>query len=58
MTQWQVDKMYDKFYKGNSNKEGFGIWLFLVKRVLDLYKWKIQVVSERQKGTKVIIEFV
>ncbi len=57
MTKSQVDKMYDKFYKGNSNKEGFWIGLFLVKRVLDLYKWKIQVVSERQKGTKVIIEF-
>ena len=54
----QVEKIYDKFYKENMNKKGFWIGLFLVKRIVTLYNWNIEVLSQKQKGTKVIIEFV
>ena len=32
-------------------------FLFLVKRIVDLYNWKVQATSQKQKGTKVTISF-
>ena len=54
-----VDKIFDRFFKADKsrNSEWFGIWLSLVKKIADVYKWKIRVESELEKGTTFIVRF-
>ena len=52
-----IDHIWEKFFRWDMNKEWFGIWLFIVKRICDLYKWDISVKSEKNKGTKFSIKF-
>lgn len=42
--------IFDRFFKGEKsrNTQGFGIWLSLVKKICDIYKWKILVKSEEK----------
>lgn len=55
----ELEKIFDRFYKSDEsrNTDGFGIWLSLVKKVADLYKWKIYVETIKGKQTKFIIIF-
>lgn len=41
-----LEKLFDNFFQENHENDGFWIWLYLVKRILDLYNWKIEVKSE------------
>jgi len=52
-----LEKIFDKFFRNDKNIEWFWIWLFLVKRLSDLYDWKISIESEKWKGTKFIVNF-
>lgn len=46
--------MFDRFYRGKGNgRDGHGIGLSLVKQICDLYNIKIEVTSEKGKGTAV-----
>ena len=51
------DKIWKKFYRNDLNKDGFGIWLFIVKRVCELYDWKPWIESDFWKWSKFIINF-
>ena len=53
------DRMFEKFFKGDSShsKEGAGLGLALVKRIVDLHRGVIEVESESQKGTVIKIVF-
>lgn len=53
------DRMFEKFFKGDSShsKEGAGLGLSLVKRIVDLHRGIIEVESESQKGTVIKIVF-
>lgn len=53
----KINKIWDKFFRQDKNKEWFWVWLFIVKRLVQLYNWEIQVESEESKGTKFIINF-
>ncbi|MDD3144789.1 MAG: HAMP domain-containing sensor histidine kinase [Candidatus Gracilibacteria bacterium] len=53
----KIDEIWNKFARFDTNIEGFGIGLFLVKRILNLYDWQIIVESEMGKGTRFIIKF-
>lgn len=53
----KLENIWDKFYKEDINKEWFWVWLFLVKRLVDLYWWKIKVESVVWKGTKFTVIF-
>lgn len=51
----QIDKIFDRFYRISPSYEGkyqgFGIGLFIVKKMLDVLKGNIDVQSELGKGT-------
>ncbi len=53
------EKIFDRFYQvGNiRNKDWFGIWLALVKKIIEIYSRKISVYSQEKKGTTFIIKF-
>lgn len=49
-------KVFKDFYKGsNNNKEGLGLGLFLTKHIIDSHKGKIDIISEKNIGTTVLI---
>jgi len=54
-----LEKIFDRFYKvdRSRNSDGFGIWLSLVKKIADIYKWKIEVKSKKWEWTEFIIKF-
>lgn len=52
-----LEKIWGKFYRQDTNIEGFWVWLFLVKRVTEVFNWKINVLSQKWKGAKFIIQF-
>lgn len=53
----KLDEIWNKFSRFDTNIEWFWVWLFLVKRIIKLYDWKINVESEVWKWTKFIINF-
>ena len=46
------DIIWEKFYRKDTNKEWFGVGLYLVKRIIDIYDWKVSIESTKWKGTK------
>jgi signal transduction histidine kinase len=55
----KIEKIFDRFFKAHSSNsyEWSGIWLSLVKKIADIYKWKIDIESGEEKGTKVHTHF-
>ena len=52
-----LENIFNKFFRNDKNIEWFWVWLFLVKRLVQLYNWKISVESKEWKWTKFIINF-
>lgn len=54
-----LNKIWDRFFKWDNsrNSNGFGIWLSLVKKIWDIYNWKIKVKSEENIWTTFNIKF-
>ncbi len=54
-----IEKIFDRFYQGSSARwtNWFGIWLSLVKKIADIYKWKVSVESEKWEGSKFTVKF-
>jgi len=53
----EKEQMWNKFFKSDDKKEGFWVWLFIVKRIIKLYNWEIKVESKKWYWTKIIINF-
>ena len=54
-----IDKVFDRFFREEhtSKIEWSGIWLSLVKKIADIYEWKIQMESNKWEWTSVTITF-
>ncbi|MBN1840279.1 MAG: HAMP domain-containing histidine kinase [Campylobacterales bacterium] len=50
----EIDKIFERHYRGDIYKGGFGIGLSIVKSICDKYKIEIEVKSEEKKGTEFI----
>ena len=55
----QIDKIFDRFYQWSwaRGEQWFGIWLSLVKKIADIYKWKLSVESEEKQGSTFTVKF-
>ena len=53
----QREKIFEKFYRKDTKIEGFGVGLYLVKRIVDLYKWKIEISDNSPNGTIFTLNF-
>jgi signal transduction histidine kinase len=53
------ERIFEKFFREEfaRNENGFGIWLSLVKKIISLYNWKIEVKSKKWEGTEFVIKF-
>ena len=52
MTVEQVERVFEMFYRGeNSNQDGKGIGMSLVKKFCDRFGWSIEMHSTPNKGT-------
>ena len=52
-----LKNIWEKFYRADINREWFGVGLFIVSRIIALFKWKIDVTSQKNKGSKFVITF-
>ncbi len=53
----KADKVFERYYRENLNKGGFGIGLNIVKQIIDENGIELKIVSESQKGSKFIYIF-
>lgn len=51
----EQEKIFSEFYKGGHTKEGMGLGLYLVKRIIEKHKGKIELSSKVNKGTSITI---
>ena len=54
-----LGKIFDRFFMGEKCRNNYwhGIWLSLVKKIVDIFKWKIKVQSEKWKGSEFSLYF-
>ena len=53
----EQDKIFAEFYKGQGHtKEGMGLGLYLVRRIIEKHKGKIELTSKVHQGTNITIE--
>lgn len=57
ISQDNINNIWGKFTRFDTNIEWFWVWLFLVKRICDIYSFNINVESEVWKWTKFRINF-
>lgn len=51
-----LKKIWEKFYRKDTNKEWFGIGLYIVKRIIWIYGWDIHIDSKKWKWTSFKID--
>lgn len=57
ITKENLNKIWDKFFRADTNIEWFWVGLFLVKRLSKLYWAEVEIESKINSGTKFIIKF-
>jgi len=58
---WMDEKttrhIWSKFYRQDTNLEGFWVWLYIVSRITQLFQWTIDVKSKKDEWSTFIIKF-
>ncbi|MFT7879523.1 MAG: HAMP domain-containing sensor histidine kinase [Sulfurimonas sp.] len=49
--------MFDRYRRFNESEGGFGIGLNIVKKILDEYGIEIEVISEKEEGTRIVLKW-
>ncbi|MCP4523970.1 MAG: HAMP domain-containing histidine kinase [Candidatus Gracilibacteria bacterium] len=49
--------VWDKFYREDTKREGFGVGLFIVSRIIQLFEWNVAIDSKKNNGSKFTITF-
>ncbi len=59
ISEADLPHIFDRFYQADASRArgGLGLGLALVKRIVDLHAWTIDVRSQRGKGTAFVIRF-
>jgi two-component system heavy metal sensor histidine kinase CusS len=52
-----LPKLFDRFYRGQNSRDGVGLGLSIVKSIMSLHHGTVEVTSELEKGTTVILRF-
>lgn len=50
-----LEKIWEKFYRKDYNTQWFGVGLYLVRRIVQMYNWEIQVESKLGEGTVITL---
>jgi len=50
------EKIWEKFYRSDINKQWFWVWLYLVKRIIHMYNWNISIEQWCKKWAKFKVE--
>jgi len=54
-----IKNIFNRYFRENYiTEEWFWLWLALVKKVVDINNWKIEIESEKDVFTKIIIKFI
>ncbi len=60
MTKDEVDQIFNKFYRGDSSRNkkigGYGLGMSIVKRVIEIIDGEIDIQSEKNVGTEIILK--
>ena len=52
-----IEKIFNRYFRESYNNSGSGIGLSIIKRITEIYKWEIDIKSEKDKYTEVTIQF-
>lgn len=52
-----LPRLFERFYRADHERSGFGIGLAIVQRICDQYGWRIEVASEPGRGASFTIAF-
>ncbi|WP_406823688.1 sensor histidine kinase [Pedobacter sp. KACC 23697] len=52
-----VENAFDRFKRGNSEENGFGLGLAIVQSIARFHKIEVDIKSEEQKGTRISLSF-
>ena len=58
ISEEEKERIFDLFYRASNSRreQGMGIGLSVVKSILELHGWNIEVISEKDKGSEFIIK--
>jgi len=53
----KIPFMFDRYLRFNESEGGFGIGLSIVKMILDEYNVRVEVLSQKDEGTRIILQW-
>lgn len=57
MEESQIPFIFDRYMRFNHSEGGFGVGLSIVKKIIDEYNMKIEIISKKDEGTKMVLRW-